>query len=191
MTIPNLLVGTAIDAPHRAWVSDFTFLTYYGRFVYVATIEDVFTRQIVGWEAAVRHTVELVAGALLDAIKGHDPAGILHSDQGSEYRSQDYLNLLKSFSIKPSMSRKASPWQNGHQESFYSEFKLELGHPEAYSTLGELVEAVAQQIRYYNQQRIRTALKCPSAVFAQRCLSPKSIINKQVIAVGRSVKMGT
>jgi transposase InsO family protein len=84
------------------------------------------------------------------------------------------------------MSEKASPWQNGHQESFYSEFKLELGHPECYLTLGELIEAIAKQIHYYNHERIHTALKCPPAVFSQRYyLSKQSqftkveVINKQ------------
>jgi len=66
------------------------------------------------------------------------------------------------------MSEKARPWQNGHKESFYSGFKLELGHPECYLTLGELIEAIAQQIHYYNNQRIHTALKCPPTIFAQR-----------------------
>ena len=187
MTIPNLIKGIIIDAPHRAWVSDFTFLPYYGRFVYLAAIEDIFTRQLLGWEAATRHNAELVARALLDALARYDPAGIIHSDQGSEYRSQDYLNLLKSFGLKPSMSEKASPWQNGYKESFYSEFKLELGHPEAHSTLGELIEAIAQQIHYYNHHRIHTALKCPPAVFAQRCTPQKSLINNQAITVGQVV----
>lgn len=68
------------------------------------------------------------------------------------------------------MSEKASPWQNGYQESFYSGFKLELGHPKIYSNLGELVEAIARKIYYYNHQRIHTALKCPPAIFAKRYL---------------------
>ena len=75
------------------------------------------------------------------------------------------------------MSEKASPWQNGYKESFYSDFKLELGHPECYPTLGELIEAMAQQIYYYNNQRIHTALKCPPAIFAQRVALQK-LINK-------------
>jgi transposase InsO family protein len=75
------------------------------------------------------------------------------------------------------MSEKASPWQNGHKESFYSGFKLELGHPECYPSLGELIEAIAQQVHYYNHQRIHTALKCPPAVFAQR-IALQKLINK-------------
>lgn len=172
MAIPNLVQGITIDAPHQVWVSDFTYLPYFGHFVYLATIEDVFTRQVLGWVVAKRHTVELVAGALLNALAHYQPPAVSHSDQGNEYRSQDYLNLLKSLDILPSMSAKASPWENGYKESFYSGFKLELGHPECYPVLGELIEAIAQQIHYYNYHRIHTALKCPPAVFAQRLQMP-------------------
>ncbi len=167
--IPNLIKGTIVDARNQVWVADFTFLPFFGKFVYLATIEDVFTRQVIAWEISVRHSVDLVAKALILALFDHPAPAIIHSDQGSEYRDQEYLNLLRSFSIRPSMSEKASPWQNGYKESFYSGFKLELGHPECYETLGELIEAVAQQIHYYNEHRIHLALKCPPAVFAKRC----------------------
>jgi putative transposase len=177
MAIPNLIKGIIIDAPNKIWVSDFTYLPYQGRFVYLATLEDVFTRQVVGWEVSVRHNADLITQALLNALNNHSAPEIAHSDQGSEYRSQMYLNLLKSLNIQPSMSEKASPWQNSYQESFYSGFKLELGHPECYPTLGELIEAIAQQIHYYNNQRIHIALKCPPAVFAQR-IALQKLINK-------------
>lgn len=168
MNIPNLISGTVIEAQNQVWVSDFTYLPYFGRFLYLATVEDVFTRQIVGSAISFKHDAALVAQALLNAIASHSLAEIIHSDQGSEYRSQDYLNLLKSLNIEPSMSEKSSPWQNGYQESFYSEFKLELGHPECYPIIGELIEAIIQQIHYYNHERIHTALKCPPTVFAHR-----------------------
>ena len=175
IAVPNLIQGIIIDAPNQVWVSDFTYLPYYVKFIYLATLEDVFTRKIVGWEVSIRLNTDLVAQALLNALKHYPAPEIAHSDQGSEYRSQIYLNLLKSFNIQPSMSEKASPWQNGHKESFYSGFKLELGHPECYPTLGELIEAIARQIHYYNNQRIHTALKCPPAVFAERIAFSKSI----------------
>ena len=175
MVIPNLVQGIIIEALNKVWVSDFTYLPYYGKFVYLATLEDVLSRQVVGWEVSVRHNADLVSQALLNGLEHHPAPEICHSDQGSEYRSQNYLNLLKSFNIQPSMSEKASPWQNGHKESFYSGFKLELGHPECYLTLGELIEAIARQIYYYNNQRIHTALKCPPAVFAQRIQQQKQL----------------
>lgn len=168
MTVPNLVLGKVIDAGSQIWASDFTYLPYFGRFVYLATVEDLFTRQIVGWELSTRHNANLVSQALINGLKHFPAPKINHSDQGSEYRSRQYANLLKSSGIVQSMSKKASPWQNGYQESFYSEFKLELGQPENYTTLGELVEAISHQISYYNNDRIHTALKCPPAVFAQK-----------------------
>lgn len=181
MAIPNLVLGLTIEAPHAVWVSDFTYLPFFGKFVYLATVEDVFTRRVVGWAVGTKHTTNLVMLALLDALFAHPAPNIIHSDQGSEYRNQTYLNLLHSLNIRPSMSAKASPWQNGYQESFYSGFKLELGHPECYETLGELIEAIAQQIYYYNHHRIHTALKCPPAVFAARFLQPYESTNKVLI----------
>ncbi len=109
MAIPNLVLGKVIEAPNQVWVSDFTYLPYFGRFIYLATVEDVFTRRVVGWAVAIKHCTELVAYVLIDAIENYPIPGIIHSDQGSEYRSDDYLNLLKSLGIKPSMSAKASP----------------------------------------------------------------------------------
>lgn len=173
MTIPNLLKETIIDAPHSVWVSDFTYLPFFGMFVYLATVEDIFTRQIVGWQVSMKHNSDLVIEALLNALSKYSAPQISHSDQGSEYRSVRYQSTLLVSGIKPSMSEKASPWQNGFQESFYSEFKLELGHPEAYPTLGELIGAIAQQIHYYNNERIHTVLKCPPSVFAMKYQSQK------------------
>ena len=69
------------------------------------------------------------------------------------------------------MSAKSSPWQNGWQESFYSGFKVDLGHPEYNETDGELTEAIAQTIYYYNNQRIHTALKMPPSVYAARLIN--------------------
>ena len=189
MDIPNLVKGTFIEAQNQVWSSDFTYLPFYGRFVYLATLEDIFTRQVVGWELSTKHNVNLVAEALLNALNHYSAPRIAHSDQGSEYRSQAYLNLLNSLNIKPSMSAKASPWQNGHKEAFYSEFKLELGHPECYADLGELIEAVSRQIYYYNNNRIHTALRCPPAIFAQRlnCQNCQNNLNFQAVAKGMSV----
>lgn len=174
MPIPNRIQGIRIEAPHQVWVTDFTYLPHYERFVYLATWEDVFTREVVGWEMSVRHTDELISAALLNALRAFPAPTLAHSDQGSEYRSKRYLHLLKRFAIQPSMSDKASPWQNGYKEAFYSGFKLEFGHPECYSTIGELIEAVAHHIYYYNNRRIHTALKCPPTVFAKRCSLQKS-----------------
>lgn len=168
MAIPNLLTNAVIDSPEVAWQSDFTYIKYFGKFLYLATVINSYTRQILAWQLATRHTTEFISEALLDALAKYPAPRIFHSDQGSEYRSNAILSLLTNNGIKPSMSAKASPWQNGRQESFYGKFKLELGHPENYPTLGQLMEAIAGQIHYYNHKRIHTALKCSPNTFYQR-----------------------
>jgi putative transposase len=156
---------------NEVWVSDFTYIKYKDRFLYVATIMDLFDREIVGVNISRFHNKELVLGAFEDAIsKFHVPI-ILHSDQGSEYDSQAYLSLVKRLGIKVSMSAKGSPWQNGYQESFYSNFKLELGDTNRFETVGELIEEIYRQLAYYNNQRIHTKLKMSPVQYRLKSLT--------------------
>lgn len=149
------------------WASDFTYLWFRGRYWYLATVIDLFSREIVGFSFSGRHDRELVLGALRDALAGNPAPHYLHSDQGSEYTSYEYLETLKARGIKASFSTKASPWQNGYQESFYSEFKKDLGETSRFETVGEFMEALYLQIHYYNNRRIHTALKMPPALYAR------------------------
>jgi len=153
------------------WASDFTYLWFRGKYWYLATAIDVFSREVVGFSFSGRHDKELVLSALRDALSKNPAPRYLHSDQGSEYTSYTYLETLKACSIKASFSTKASPWQNGFQESFYSEFKKDLGETARFETIGEFMEALYLQIHYYNNRRIHTALKMPPALYAKQHLS--------------------
>lgn len=169
-TFPNITKLLCPLAPSIVYVSDFTYIRYQERFIYLATVMDMFTREIVGWNVSRYHNKALVLGALIDAIKrksGKAPIWI-HSDQGSEYEANDYALIAASYGIKISMSSKASPWQNAFQESFYSHFKVDLGDPERFSSLPELIEAIHQQIVTYNTDRIHTALKTTPEKFRLR-----------------------
>lgn len=166
----NLLLNTSFPlSEHMVWVSDFTELRYREKKLFIATVMDLFTRKIIGWHALLSHTTDLVLRAFQDAMRtaGVAPA-ILHSDQGSEYASKRYTAIVEEYGIRISMSRKGSPWENGYQESFYSQFKLDLGHPERFNSLGELIAAIAETIYVYNFFRIHTKLKMPPALFAMR-----------------------
>jgi transposase InsO family protein len=164
--IRNLAETICPVAPNALWAGDFTYIPWEGKFVYVATVLDVFTREIIGWHIGLHHTSDLVMRALLDAVErtGLTPH-IFHSDQGSEYVSEAYETLLSNLNIRASQSKKSSPWENGYQESFYNNFKLELGNPKQLQNLGALSEAVYRQIRYYNNKRIHTSLKMPPVIF--------------------------
>ena len=165
---PNYLMSEEPRGIGDIYASDFTYIKYRGKWLYVATVLDVFTREIVGVSILNTHATQLVMNALSSAVLHRAPPRIIHSDQGSEYCSKDYTTLIQKLKIKQSMSAPGCPWENGYQESFYKGFKLDLGDPNRYHTLGELVAAIYQTINYYNQKRIHSALKQPPAVFAQK-----------------------
>jgi len=168
LSYPNLLLNVFPSGPNQIWVSDFTYLRFKGKFVYLATVMDLFNREIVGFSVMTGHGVSLVINALLSAINFRAPPNILHSDQGREYTSKIYAGLVSSLGIRISMSRKASPWENGYQESFYSQFKVDLGDSNRFDNLGELIADIYQVIYTYNKSRIHTALK----------MSPREYLNR-------------
>lgn len=170
---PSSLVGNIAKTlcpirPNALWVGDFTYLPLRDDFIYLATVLDMYTREILGWHIGLNHTTSLVIEAFLDAAaRTNSTPAIFHSDQGSEYISGDYEKLLETLNIKPSHSKKSSPWENGYQESFYGNFKFELGSTNQYQELGELCEAIHRQINYYNTSRIHTSIKTQPATFRQ------------------------
>ena len=157
--IPNRIRNVCPVCPNAIWVGDFTYLQFHGRFVYLATVMDRYTREIVGWCVRLHHTAELVIDALEHGKLRRGLPLIFHSDQGSEYDSVACKAWLLAHKILPSHSKRSSPWENGHQESFFGRFKQELGNPHRFKTLDELIEAIYRQIYYYNNKRIHRALK--------------------------------
>ena len=169
---PNLIKGSCPIKPNIVFAGDFTRLNWNGKIVYLATYIDLFTREIVGWSVSTKHTTELVIGAFLDAIRTVGKPIIVHTDQGSEYNSKEYIKFMESLGVGVSMSAKASPWENGYQESFYDNFKTDLGLEfERFETVGEFVEAIHQTINYYNKERIHTKLKMSPVKFKLKFLT--------------------
>ena len=168
----NLLITTALVRINQIWVTDFTYLWYRNRFIYLATIIDIWNREVVGVAVLTNHSTALIMQAIVSALMDHPKPDIIHSDQGSEYTSKLYEDFCDSSGIQISMSNKGSPWQNGYQESFYDKFKIDLDYPNRFETLGELVYEIYHTIYVYNTSRIHTALKMSPREFAKKkCLS--------------------
>lgn len=173
---PNLIKDLCPIAPGVVWASDFTYIPYQGRFLFLATVMDIFTREVVGWNVLSVHTLALIQGAFEHAKARTNTVPIfLHSDQGSEYTALTYLKSIEDLGIAISHSVKASPWQNGYQESYYSGFKLDLGNTDQFATEGELVAAIYQTIYYYNYSRIHRSLKTSPVKFAQHFYEKKAL----------------
>lgn len=102
------------------WVTDFTYIKYKNKFIYLSTIMDLFTREIIELNISRYYNNQLVLVSFIDALNktGKTPKYI-HFDQGSEYSSKEFINFVLSKNITISVSRKSSPWENGYQESFF------------------------------------------------------------------------
>jgi putative transposase len=163
---PNILMTTYPVYPNHIWTADFTHLNFQGKVVYIATVMDLFTRRIVGLSVHTNHAVQLVLSALMNSIYNNPRPIIFHSDNGSEYNSEIFIEALQNLNISISRSKPGCPWENGYQESFHSQFKVDFGDPSRFKTLGELVYEIYQTIYKYNHTRIHSALKMSPVQFA-------------------------
>lgn len=165
---PNLLATTMPQYPHHVWAADFTELWSKNRWVYVATVIDLYTREIVGIAVSLRKGTQLTLQALYAALNAYPRPTIFHSDNGREYDARVFIKTLEELKTLISRSHPGCPWENGYQESFYGKFKLELGDPNRFHSLGELVAEIYKTIWMYNHTRIHSALKMPPNVFARQ-----------------------
>ena len=184
-----LVQGGYLCMPNTAWSTDFTYLHYRSSFLYLATVLDTYTKEIVGYSISRRHTADLVQKAMRNAITKHKTPQIHHSDQGSEYQSYQYQDYLKQHNIQISMSKKSSPWENGFQESFYGKFKQELGNLNNYNTEIEAIEAIVLQLHYYNNKRIHTTIRDIPALFRVKELERQTKLEEkeEVLRIESSV----
>jgi putative transposase len=146
--------------------------------VYVATVIDLFTRKVVGMSVYTTHATQLVLSAFMNALLNNPRPYIFHSDNGSEYNSDVFIQALQTIGVRISRSAPGCPWENGYQESFYSQFKVDLGDPSRFKTLGELVLAIYQTIWNYNNTRIHSALKMSPVQFALKSSKSYNLANR-------------
>ncbi len=165
--IPNRIKKQTVAAPNYVWAGDFTELRWRGFILYLATVIDFFSREIIGVSIGLRHSADLIVSALEDAKEKRDgiTPSIFHSDQGSEYESGNCATWLLRNGVLPSRSGKAHPWENGRQESFYGRFKHELGSLSHLPTLEDAIAVIHHRIHYYNTKRIHSVLKMPPRTF--------------------------
>jgi putative transposase len=186
----NILSKLTPIAPDTVWASDFTFISYGGKFIYLCTVIDVFTGEVLGFNISRSHDARFVRLAIERAIQrtGDIPVWF-HSDQGSEYASALVLDWLQGLGVTISMNPKGAPWCNGSQESFFGRFKTEFGDFHRFETLADLLEALYAQLDYFSNRRIKTKLRMAPAQFrekwltVQRQLSTPTHRNPQVMSL--------
>lgn len=154
---PNLLERQfQASGPNQKWAADFTYVWTAEGWLFVAVVLDLYSRRVVGWSMQSTMTAQLVMDALLMAIlrRGRPEAVLHHSDQGSQYASEDFQRLLEAHGITCSMSRRGNCWDNAAMESFFSTLKTERLGRRRYRTRDELRADVFDYIeRFYNPKR--------------------------------------
>ncbi len=116
-----------MDKPDRAWVTDITYIRTYEGWLYLAVVMDLYSRKIIGWSMKTTLAKEIVLDALLMAVWRRKPAHdvIIHSDQGSQFSSDEWKRFCQMHGLVPSMSRRGNCYDNAAVESFFSSLKKE------------------------------------------------------------------
>ena len=163
LPVAENLLGRQFDpeAPNEVWVADITYIPTREGWLYLAAVEDLYARRVVGWAMAEHMESRLVVDALAMAVQRRWPdEGLLaHSDRGSQYASEHYQRLLAKHGITCSMSRRADCWDNAPMESFFASLKKELVHGADFATRAEARAAIFEYIEvFYNVQRRHSSL---------------------------------
>lgn len=159
---PNLVKRQfKVPAPGLVWVADITYVWTMEGWVYLASVMDLYSRKIVGWNIGTRMTKELPKIALERAIQYRKPTSDLihHSDRGSQYCSNEYVNSLEKYGVKISMSRKGDPYDNACIESFHATIKKELIYRHRFMSRQEAISSITTYIiSFYNERRKHSTL---------------------------------
>jgi putative transposase len=163
---PYLLKDTPITRPNQAWMVDITYLRMPSGFMYLVAIIDVYSRYIVGWSLSNTLDTEFCLEALKSALRFETPE-IINSDQGCQFTSEDWIEFLREWGIRISMTGKGRCADNIFIERFWRSLKGEEVYLNEYGSVKELKEAIDAYIEFYNEERWHQALgyKRPAEVY--------------------------
>jgi putative transposase len=154
--IPNLVKQNFdVSQPDRVWVTDITYIRTWEGWLYLAVVLDLFSRKVIGWAARPTMHRDLALDAIMMAVLQRKPnRTIIHSDQGSQYGSDDWRRFCRTNKLEPSMSRSGNCWDNAVAESFFSSLKEECIKKRIYKNRQLAIDAVSDYIDvFYNRTR--------------------------------------
>jgi transposase InsO family protein len=154
---PNLLERQfTVSKPNVAWVGDITYLQTQDGWLYLATMIDLFNRQVIGWQISSRIDQALVNDALMVTLstRGKPSGVIVHTDRGSQYCSKSFAAIVKKYGALQSMRPKGNCWDNAVAKSFFATFKKQTIFGKPIVTRNQMRQQVFEFIEiYYNRVR--------------------------------------
>lgn len=154
---PYLLKGMDISPQNLAWGTDITYIPVSGGYLYLVAVMDLYSRYILSWELSNSLESDFCVRAMESALKFGVPK-IANSDQGVQYTSRGYIELLQSAGIQISMSGKGRCWDNIFVERFWRSLKYEEVYINQYSDANDALEGIGSYISIYNTERVHASL---------------------------------
>lgn len=155
---PYLLRGKIIRYPNQVWATDITYLKLPGGTVYLAVILDLFSRKVLSWRLSNSMDVSFCIEALEEAIELYGEPAIFNTDQGSQFTSDGFINVLEDHNIEISMDGKGRALDNIYVERLWRSFKYEDLYLKSYENMKELKEGVKKYFSFYNTVRFHQSL---------------------------------
>ena len=149
------------DRPNQKWVTDISYIHTVQGVLYLSVIRDLYDNSVISYKTGTEQTVNLVLNTIKSAKEQETVATEvqLHSDQGFQYTSHGYFNLIQEYGIQPSMSRRGNCYDNAMAENFFSILKTECIHRQKIKSFDEARFLIDEFIFFYNNERIQLKTK--------------------------------
>lgn len=156
----NKIKDVELTGINQVWLTDVTYLKVNGRYQYMATVIDKFSRLLIAWSIGPNKNARLTKRVLKRAHRLRQPEGevIIHSDRGSEFLGSEFRDVIKRLEMKQSVNRPKSMNDNAHMESWYKSMKSDMYYRRTFQTIGAIRRAMYNYIEFYNNHRLHSSL---------------------------------
>ena len=155
---PYLLRGQPVTRPNQVWAMDITYIPMARGFVYLAAVVDWYTRRVLAWNVSITMDVQFCLDTVAEALARYPAPEIFNTDQGSQFTSRAFTDLLKDNDIRISMDGKGCWRDNVFVERLWRSVKYEEVYLKAYDTVSECRAAISKYLGFYNSQRPHSSL---------------------------------
>jgi len=164
---PYLLKGLAINRPNQVWATDITYIPMRKGFVYLVAVIDWYSRKVLSWRLSNSLDADFCVEALQEALNRHGKPDIFNSDQGCQFTSETFTNVLKAAGIRISMDGKGRWMDNVFVERLWRSLKYEEVYLHAYDSVAAASAGIGKWIDFFNQRRRHASLdrKTPDQVY--------------------------